>query len=268
MMRWAVEGRFKDVGFFCCCVDPAALQTCAEFETNYFVDAPPSLLNGFVDPRSRRDFPNFKVQLGCSGFVVFDGNRKVKVSATLPWLQHREGGAASAAFRDVERHLRELGHGAVSSDRSPEPELGAGAGRRSLSPRSLEALVVASVGHRDMDAEHDKCAAALHSLREKLTVASLRVARSEISAHFRHEEQLLRAADFGAARLGMIGFSPLEGHVKDHERIVGLADEALANLQAACENVEGNVPKRVATQLAQAFVEHAELYDSLYVGKV
>jgi len=357
-MLWATSGRFKDAAFLCCCVDPSALSTAMDFERNYFRGAPPSLLNGFID--SQVDFPTFQAKLGCQGFAIFDAARNLKVSGTLPWMQHRD-----SAFRDLERKLRQVMpyapppvgrrlriHGLASAkgaalnsqvgevvgagdngrwlvrldgaaeplamkpDNLEEPMLGmwvricgltstkglalngqvgevvGGTDSKRVSVRlgqetvalrqeNLEEVdqpedekfgAVESVGHAEMDADHDKCIAALRALKEKLTVPTLQAVRHELSDHFQQEEQLLRKAGFGGAVDGesgsMAGLSALESHTNDHSRIVAIADEALAKLDTACGGVEGAVPKATAVELIRAFVEHATLYDSLYAGKL
>lgn len=356
MLLWAASGRFKDAAFLCCCVDPSALATARDFERNYFGGAPAALLNGFID--SQADFPTFQAKLGCQGFAIFDAARNLKVSGTLPWMQHRD-----AAFRDLEGNLRAVlpyapapigrrlrvagltsakgaalngqvgevtGCGdngrwllrleciaepmALKPDNLEEPLLGrwvrvsgltstkgqtlngqigeviggADAGRISVrlgqesvalrfenlvevdKPEAGELAGLESVGHDAMDADHERCVAALRTLKEELTVQSLRAARCEIKTHFEHEEELLRKAGFGASggeSSSVSGLSAFESHVKDHRRIVALADEALEKLANAC-SMQGNVPKPAAAALIAAFVEHAELYDALYVGKL
>lgn len=358
-MLWATSGRFKDAAFLCCCVDPSALATATDFERNYFRGAPPSLLNGFID--NQADFPTFQAKLGCQGFFIFDAARNLKVSGTVPWMQHRD-----AAFRDLERNLRQVlpyaaapvgrqfrvigltsakgsllngqvgevtsagDNGrwlirldatseplALKPDNLEEPMLGMWvrvAGLTSAKGLSLNGQVgeivggtdsgrvsvrlsretvalrrenleevdkpevdhleaVDSVGHAEMDADHERCIAALRALKAQLTVPTLRTARAELAEHFVHEEELLRKADFGGAAgddqsSGIAGLGALESHTKDHSRIVALADEALAKLDGACDSIEGAVPVGIAAELIRSFAEHATLYDALYVDKL
>lgn len=256
MMQWAASGRFTDIAFLCCCLDSCALTTALDFERNYFEGAPPSLLNAFID--NRADFPTFKTQLGCGGFVIFDAARNLKVAATKPWQQHREG-----AFRDVEDRLgfalRDVGSGGkLPEAATPQDER-----------FDQEKVVVAvdAVGHAGIDAEHERCAVALRLLQDTLTISSLRSVRSELVSHFNHEEDLLREAGIGGDQASdASGLSAYGNHIKDHARIVGIADAALAKLDAACDRFEGSVPKAAVSELAKAFVEHATLYDALYAG--
>lgn len=301
-MLWASSGRFKDAAFLCCCVDPDPLATALDFERNYFGGAPASLLNAFID--SRADFPNFQASLGCQGFAIFDAARRLKISGTLPWTQHRD-----VAFRDLESKLRQIlpqtpapvgrrlrvtglssAKGSVLNGREGEVMGSADNGRwlvlvdgaaepMALKPDNLEEPTkvqksevdeldtVDSVGHDDMDADHDRCIAALRTLRAKLSRPALRAARAELAEHFRHEEELLGGVGFGAAA-GPQGLSAFDSHIKDHNRIVAMADEALAKLDGACDSVEGAVPQATAASLIRSFVEHATLYDALYIGKL
>jgi len=254
-MEWAISGRFEGVAFVCCCVDPDALYTAVDFERNYFAGAPPSLLNVFIDDRA--DFPRFETQLGCQGFVVFDAARSLKVPATLPWSQHRDG-----AFHDLERVLRVMDQNHNFGNALPETTMQKG--NMDAEPASI---VVDSVGHPGMDSEHERCAVALRSLQDKLSVQTLRAARAELLEHFQHEETMLRVIGFGASG-DKSSLSAFDGHIKDHNRIVGIADAALSKLDSACDTSEGAVPKHVSIALAKAFVEHATLYDALYVGKI
>jgi len=254
-MQWAISGRFPSVGFLCCSVDPDAWRTAVDFERNYFAGAPPFLLNAFIE--NEQDFPTFPYQLGCGGFAVFDAARNLKVQATLPWGQYREG-----AFRDVERILLSMHPNHTSGSAFPVPTAQQDKGRAGIA-----AIAVSSVGHQGMDSEHEKCAIALRSLQDKLSVRALRAARAELFAHFQHEEAMLRGTGFGAGPFGNSS-GAFANHVKDHHRIVGIADAALAQLASACDTIEGAVPGHVAATLATAFMEHATLYDALYAGKI
>lgn len=131
---------------------------------------------------------------------------------------------------------------------------------------------VPSVNHEGMDHQHTSCIDALRLLAQTLTVQSLRRARDELASHFEDEETLLRNVGFdvsagGDCKSANPEFSAFASHVKDHRRIVAIADEALSALSNAC-HIEGAVPKAVAVNLSRGFVEHAEMYDALYVDKL
>lgn len=308
MAAWALSSSFIDVCFLCVCVDPSALSTAVDFSRNYFRRAPSSLLNGYI--KDRADFPSFQAQLGCQGFVIFDGAGRIVVPRSATWQERREG-----AFRDVEGQLRAMlpgsqvpvgrkvrlkGLAATITGREINGERGEVMGASGLDrwlvkvdgsellairPENLEedcaeedakggdeVVPVASVGHDAMDKDHELCEEALRGLLRALSVPSLRKARSELAGHFEREEALLRDAGFGSAPGGTPAsggmFSALKNHINDHQRIVAIADDALGELRGACDSIEGAVPKAVATGLARAFREHADLYDSLYEGKL
>jgi hemerythrin len=165
-------------------------------------------------------------------------------------------------LNDATMALRKENLAEIADDRSDEKSL--------LS-------TVGSVGHSGMDEQHDSCINALTELVEKLSVKVLQRVRHELVLHFEDEEKLLRVAGFGGAKGGYStseddnDFSAFGSHVKDHKRIIALADEALSMLHNVCDASDahgGTVPKKVATDLCKAFAEHAKMYDSLYEGKL
>lgn len=304
-----MNGSLKDVCFLCVCVDPNALGTAVDFSRNYFNGASSSLWNGFID--NRADFPDFQAQLGCQGFIIFDGAGQIKVPKSAQWNQDRE-----RAFRNIEGQLRAILPKAqvpvgrkvrvvgLASKKGLEINgrlgevLGASGPERwsvqvagdekpmALRPENLEectdepceaesdeedVVAVASVNHDGMDKDHELCEDALRGLLQTLCKPSLRKVRAALADHFEREETLLREEGFGADKRGKDEsgsmFSAMENHVKDHKRIVALADDAHIKLDGACDSVQGSVPKVVAKGLARAFREHADLYDSLYAEK-
>lgn len=139
-----------------------------------------------------------------------------------------------------------------------------------------------SVDHQDMDSQHETCLDALRLLLSKLSVQSLRRVRDELKHHFDEEEALMREAGFGARepqeasccgggceeKKKAPDYSAQGSHIKDHNRIVALAEDALASLTGACESGEGSVPRNVAVAICRGFADHATLYDALYAGKL
>lgn len=136
---------------------------------------------------------------------------------------------------------------------------------------------VGSVGHSDMDAQHDTCKDVLAELCENLSVKALKRTRDELKNHFDDEERVLAESGFGGSA-GNDGyketsndFGAMKGHVFDHQRIVALVDDAISKLSNVCDTSDsygGTVPKAVAATVCKAFVEHAKLYDALYEGKL
>lgn len=136
---------------------------------------------------------------------------------------------------------------------------------------------VVSVGHSDMDAQHDTCKDALTELYENLSVKALKRTRDELKLHFDDEERLLAESGFGGGagndccKETSNDFGAMKGHVYDHQRIIALVDDAIAKLSNVCDTSDsygGTVPKSVAATVCKAFVEHAKLYDALYEGKL
>jgi hemerythrin len=122
---------------------------------------------------------------------------------------------------------------------------------------------VVSVGHEGMDAQHQECIGAFKKLCSELTSESLQVVRQVLKEHFDEEESLLKESGFGGGDDGP--FSALTSHSKDHDRIIRIADDALAKLSSERDVA---VPKELVGKLCKAFVEHATMYDSLYEGKL
>ena len=81
------------------CSSPNRIFSTKEFAKLYFGGAPASLVNGFID--RREDFPDFEVQLGCGGFIIFDGTPSLVTRKTLPWGEYRD-----RAFLDLEAKLQ------------------------------------------------------------------------------------------------------------------------------------------------------------------
>eukprot|EP00928_Gymnodinium_smaydae_P070586 TRINITY_DN54393_c0_g1_i1.p1 TRINITY_DN54393_c0_g1~~TRINITY_DN54393_c0_g1_i1.p1 ORF type:complete len:370 (-),score=73.52 TRINITY_DN54393_c0_g1_i1:331-1440(-) len=128
---------------------------------------------------------------------------------------------------------------------------------------------VPSVGHSDMDAQHDSCTRALELLAKDPTVKALHVVRKELAEHFDEEETLLKQSSLAAAEGAQ--FSAFDSHVADHKRILAIADDALQRLQCVCQKSDalgGTVPRKVAQDLCASFVQHATLYDALYEGEL
>lgn len=235
MALWALSSSFNDVCFLCVSVDPHGLSTAADFSRNYFNGAPNSLLNGYID--SRADFPSFQSQLGCQGFIIFDGAGQIKVPKSAEWQQYRDG-----AFRDVEGYLRKMlpdarapvgrkvrlvGFASTVTGRHINGQLGevvgawgtdrwlvrlAGDEPLAIRPENLEECLdeaseaqhgdddlvpVGSVNHDGMDKDHELCEDALRVLLQTLSVPALRRVRSELAGHFEREEALLREVGFG-----------------------------------------------------------------------
>ena len=119
-----------------------------------------------------------------------------------------------------------------------------------------------ATGCRPIDTEHGQCTEALNALlRTPTSTAALHHTLCVLEEHFSHEEEILTGAGFGENGAGA-AFSALTGHSQDHARILSLGRAGLENA------VGGAVREEVSWSLAQAFVDHARDFDSLFEGKI
>ena len=94
------------------------------------------------------------------------------------------------AFYDVERLL-----GSASKGAAPASKAAAPASSASAPPPPPAAM--ASVGHAELDAEHEAIGALLDEAVATGSPAALRAARDEFRDHATHEEEIMRDAGFG-----------------------------------------------------------------------
>lgn len=117
-----------------------------------------------------------------------------------------------------------------------------------------------------MDAEHERCAAALETLRQDLKPASLAAVLKEVETHFAHEEELLDRYVYKQPAGGG-GFSADAGarksHRADHTKI-------LSEIRTACERAEreGTVPMEIVTRVEDEFERHADQFDGHYAERM
>ncbi|GMI36241.1 hypothetical protein TeGR_g6409 [Tetraparma gracilis] len=127
---------------------------------------------------------------------------------------------------------------------------------------------VPSVGHKEMDHEHEECAEAFERLRKERSTNALRDLIKLLADHFKHEEDLMEASSFGAG--SPAGLSPVISHKTDHVRILEVANKYLeAALDAAMESQDGVGPfvgEDCARSIAGLFETHATEFDSRYEG--
>ena len=171
------------------------------------------------------DIPQIPLQLGCSGFVVVDGDGNIVTTKTKSLLDYGE-----VAFRDVDAKLavllggdslpvgtaveltglsndafngrrgivtetpaevRQAGRVAVVVDGQAialkRENLVVDAPTRSASPDGD----LKKIGHAAMDAEHAAIGQALAELRETRSRDALQIARDEFREHATHEEELM-----------------------------------------------------------------------------
>ena len=271
MRKWSVAPP-HDVGnarFVCICVDRSAQRTAKEFQKLYFDGG--KVLNTLID--CREDFPTFQAQLGCQGLIVLDANGIFATSKSPPFLQFR-----GQAFEYVEKLLQRLANEESRSvDREggsleaqaptrPPPAVACCNGSCARTTDDTDAAApqsydLPSTGHDAMDAEHTELTAAMIVATSSSTLASVTMLRDIFAAHASHEERLMRDSGFGESHDA--GFSAMESHAKDHAAI---CDAATREMKEA--DVDGIVPKVSVRALCARIVEHAEMYDALYEGRL
>lgn len=271
MRKWSVAPP-HDVGnarFVCICVDRSAQRTAKEFQKLYFDGG--KVLNTLID--CREDFPTFQAQLGCQGLIVLDANGIFATSKSPPFLQFR-----GQAFEYVEKLLQRLANEESRSvDREggsleaqaptrPPPAVACCNGSCARTTDDTDAAApqsydLPSTGHDAMDAEHTELTAAMIVATSSSTLASVTMLRDIFAAHASHEERLMRDSGFGESHDA--GFSAMESHAKDHAANCDAATRAMKEA-----DVDGIVPKVSVRALCARIVEHAEMYDALYEGRL
>jgi len=271
MRKWSVAPP-HDVGnarFVCICVDRSAQRTAKEFQKLYFDGG--KVLNTLID--CREDFPRFQAQLGCQGLIVLDANGIFATSKSPPFLQFR-----GQAFEYVEKLLQRLaneesrsvdkegGSLEAQAPTRPPPAVACCNGSCARTTDDTDAAApqsydLPSTGHDAMDAEHAELTAAMIVATSSSTLASVTMLRDIFAAHASHEERLMRDSGFGESHDA--GFSAMESHAKDHAAICDAATRAMKEA-----DVDGIVPKVSVRALCARIVEHAEMYDTLYEGRL
>jgi len=213
-------------------------------------------------------------QLGCNGLIVLDGARKVVCPASPAFLEVRQ-----AAFRHVETLLDAL----VAAQPAPKLKKGrvdaatggacatvrfgsdAGAQAESGATEGGSAGKVPSVKVAVLDAEHERCEAALAQLAERRDAAALRELLNAYEEHFAHEEALLDKHLYaGVEQAG--GFSADKGartsHFGDHELMLTGIRKLLNDSSA------GAISVAEVQRLAADFQRHATAYDGSYADRL
>ena len=271
MRKWSVAPP-HDVGnarFVCICVDRSAQRTAKEFQKLYFDGG--KVLNTLID--CREDFPTFQAQLGCQGLIVLDANGIFATSKSPPFLQFR-----GQAFEYVEKLLRQLakeeshsvdkegGSLEAQAPMRPPPAVACCDGSCARTTDDTDAVApqsydLPSTGHDAMDAEHAELTAAMIAATSLSTLAAVTTLRDIFAAHASHEERLMRDSLFGESHHAE--FSVVESHAKDHAAICDAATHVMKEA-----DVDGIVQKASVRALCARIVEHAEMYDALYEGRL
>ena len=211
MEKWARQN--PNVQFLCVCVESARVAQMFHRMFNF-----QNAMNAYIP--GRHYMPVGYGQLGCSGFIVSDANGNFVSRKTSAYLRYGE-----EAFRQVEDMLEVLVPEESSAVAKTENEV-----QEPAQADETDAYPT-STGITSMDHEHDTCAEALKTLLEKRTESSLREVMGELQNHFAHEEALMVQHGFGGDPADT--FSALTSHVKDHKRILAIADTEHGRLQAS-----------------------------------
>ena len=142
-------------------------------------------------------------QLGCSGFIISDENgcfvsRKTKAYVDI----------GDDAFRYVEKLLFDKFGIQPVGTQNQKTKQGGGDGDVMNPDWNLP-----SVGHIQMDEEHEQCEEALSRRLSTPNADSLTQVMELLTSHFQHEENLMKVSGFGNPSEK---FSPYANHVSDH----------------------------------------------------
>lgn len=209
MESWARRYRNNaEVQFLCVCVE--SKEVALFFSRSFRLE---NALNSFIPGRSF--MPVGYGQLGCSGFIVSNANGYFITRKTTSYLDYGE-----RAFADVEAILdKELDGPEAKPVRKDE---------KKEEDNLSEIETPPSVGVQSIDIEHKECTTALNALLQTPSLDNLAKAVDLLAKHFEHEEEIMKAHDFGIAAQGS-SFSPLVSHSQDHQRILDIGRGALGN---------------------------------------
>jgi len=222
-------------------------------------------------------------QLGCNGFIVLDGSHSVVCRASPAYLEVRD-----SAFRHVETLLdalvgsqavpqlssgrvdpaiggkcAEVRFGEEEAAEGGEPQDGA---RKRQTTTSNSVVKVPSVKVAVLDAEHERCEAALARLAERRDTEALRELLCAYEEHFTHEEQLLDEHLYAGIDQ-VVGFSADKGartsHFGDHEGMLSMIRKMLSD-----GSTSSAIPAAEVQRLALDFERHATSYDGAYADRL
>jgi len=226
--------------FLCICVDDLRVAC-------WFRQFTGSSMNALID---RQNPPTFRVQLGCSGFVIIDENGNFITTKTDAFLDYGD-----RAFYYVE----ELLHENSASFRNSNSEQSHVAEEKKCTSEPNETDLDASirkslpvVGHEKMDREHEIIVECLNRLAKEKSKRALEKVLCEFREHSENEEQLL-------SQLGFIGgdLSAFKSHADDHKRIIGLMISIL-------EKTAASIAISDIVKVNEVIHIHAERFDTLY----
>lgn len=224
METWATLSPYGDkVQYLCVCVEqpPNGLYVCKLFANMFSFD---KAVNAYIPGRSY--MPVGYGQLGCSGFIVVDGQAQFISRKSKAFLDYGE-----EAFRDVERMVQmelqrlNVDEATTTTPSSQSKEEHSTTSQNESKKETIVSIECpSSVGDAAMDEEHQECTTAINYLLQNPTQEALTEVIQVLEEHFRHEEDLLRDNGFGSDTDPL---SPLVSHRKDHDRILNIGKEVL-----------------------------------------
>mmetsp|Transcript_12719 Transcript_12719/g.25919 ORF Transcript_12719/g.25919 Transcript_12719/m.25919 type:complete len:282 (+) Transcript_12719:234-1079(+) len=274
MERWAGSKLGEKAHFLCVCVDPSAERVAKKFVKELNLQ---HCIVGYC--ASQEEFPTFPAQLGCGGLVIFDADGRIAMGKTqslneigLPafWNadhaivalcdEDDEEDDAEDAQRRVYRDMNQLRYDVMNGGARPcqvPRDPNAGKEERQKKEEAAKSLgSVPSVGHDEMDHEHEECTKLIQKIEKEKSIRAFEDLLTELVEHFAHEENLLKEKGFGSNAPSAL--SPLITHTQDHKRIIMVVGQMLERAK------QRGVWDSCAHELANIFETHATQFDARY----
>mmetsp|Transcript_12403 Transcript_12403/g.14168 ORF Transcript_12403/g.14168 Transcript_12403/m.14168 type:complete len:272 (-) Transcript_12403:167-982(-) len=252
MAYWASSSHLQQkVQFMCVCVESKSVAIM--FQQMFFNNKSTNgVVNGYIP--SRDYMPVGFGQLGCSGFVISDGNGNFVSRKTAAYLQVGE-----RAFQHVEAILADLlgmgnndvngmnkkiTNGTVGMATNKNKRLRASSTKsytklkqeeEEKKDNSISIMTPPkSVGIDSMDDEHEECTNSFNRLIQDPCLENLEEIFLILQSHFKHEEDLIEK--HSSSSTSSSTFSALTSHRMDHERILSIAQSELDRLNTTTSN--------------------------------
>lgn len=208
-------------------------------------------MNALID---RNDLPSFRVQLGCSGFVIIDENGYFITTKSKAFLDYGD-----TAFYEVEALLRTHSNAfkndeSQSTQQLKQSNTNTSEEKKIDLPTSISALP--AIGHAEMDEEHDKIVEYINILLQEKSRRALEKVKIEFMEHSSSEEELLSQLGFGSIGGGG-DLSPLKSHADDHKRIINVMDTILGRSSTSVAAID-------IIKVNDVIHLHAERFDTIY----
>lgn len=263
MDKWAANPAFKDVAFFCICVE-SSLSRRKNVTKNFVNEL--KIQNTYIGYfENEHEMPTWG-QLGCQGFIVATSNGSVLVPRSPMWTELRENALRwmENMFRSITATRQELNDvvevvkvqklenkKATAKEKNQIQACSSGTCSKRITFDGVEPTRVGS-----MDAEHDQILTLLRSLEIKRDCPSIKASLDCMIEHFEHEERLLVQHKFG----GESGCNLIDGHKGDHQAIIKMIQQEESQMKA----FNRAASPQFLMELAERFAFHTQEYDSRY----